>query len=440
MTGKARFVKIVICMLMGMMLIPFSKVEAAIKDAGLNKSKIDNEEGWKFINHLYDSLWFRIGGLLQADDTIFSGDAQDKGSELPNGAEIRRAFVNFGGGVGSDFEYEIDLSFEGAEVEFENAWVLYHGPCKSRFTLGFMTPLSPLENQTANGDIMLLEMSLGSNAFSNTPGSALGLLGQISFIDMFTFSAMVHLAAQDDENDEVSSDMGRPQRAGEELRLTFAPIHTEDRVCHFGLFGRYQSLNQALGGSGEVLQNNLFSTIPEAQARNTTPLVNSGNMRARSFNFLAAEVAGLWGPISLQSEYHHVNVQRVPRIGIDDIHNVQFHAWYVETGYVLTGESREYNFDDGIFGNVKPKNSCIGAWEVVIRLSAIDMIDKNVYGGSEQNVSLGLNWFVNNHVRFVGNYIRANINPTDINNPGTAPAVYHKRWVDIFGIRMQVVF
>lgn len=447
MLGRVSFVsfgKILMGMLLGAMLVPCSAAPEIVEEATvIGDSKIDNKDGLKFIYRFNEQFWCKLGGYIHLEESIFSGSEQDKGAELPNGGLIRRAFILFGGGIGSNIEYAIDVSFEtNNQEQFQNAWLMYYGPFNTRYTVGLMTPLSPLENQTSNNDFMLVETSMGSSAFANTPGTAIGILGQISLFDTFTFSAMVH---QPQQNDDNFNSPGRPDRVGEEIRLTYVPVHTDDRVYHFGLFARYQGMNHTLGGSGQILQRNLFFTFPEALPRNALtlksvpPLVNSGNLRARSFDFLAAELGFLYGPFTLQSEYHYVDVQRLPRIGMDDINNIHFNAWYVEGGYILTGESRGYNFDDGLFDGVKPSSPC-GAWEVVLRLSAINMIDRNVYGGSEQNITVGLNWFANNNVRFIANYIKARINPTDVHNPGTAPAIYHKRLLDIFSIRMQMVF
>ena len=169
-------------------------------------------------------------------------------------------------------------------------------------------------------------------------------------------------------------------------------------------------------------------------------LLNAGAMRARGYNHFAGEVAGIWGPVTLQGEYHHVNVQRKPLSpAAAQRGNVSFHGWHVQAGYILTGESRGYDFKTGTIGTIKPTNAC-GAWELVARYSSLNLEDKDINGGTGKNLTLGANWYVNNNVRFALNYIRADINPTGaiagtLRSPNTP-----KRKMDFVAARIQVVF
>ncbi len=74
------------------------------------------------------------------------------------------------------------------------------------------------------------------------------------------------------------------------------------------------------------------------------------------------------------------------------------------------------------------------------------MNDKNVFGGTEHNTTIGLNWFINDNVTLKFNYIRANIrtNPVQVASL-IAPdlvlrPVRNKRQLDIFGMRLGVMF
>ena len=70
----------------------------------------------------------------------------------------------------------------------------------------------------------------------------------------------------------------------------------------------------------------------------------------------------------------------------------------------MTGESRDYKFDDGDFGRVNPINTW-GAVELALRYSTIDLNDGPVSGGEEENITFGLNWYVHPHARLMINYI-----------------------------------
>jgi phosphate-selective porin OprO and OprP len=217
-------------------------------------------------------------------------------------------------------------------------------------------------------------------------------------------------------------------------------MHTDDVVYHLGVMGRYQSMNNALGAT-PIFQNNLFQTTPEARARQTGQLVNTGNLRGRSYNVVNGEALAMWGPATIEGEYYEAIVQRIPTAtdyNAPTLGNPHFYGWHVEAAYVLTGEHRRYDFGTGTLRNPIPCSKT-GAWEVAARYSFVNLLDKNVYGGSEHNATLGLNWFVNEHVKVSANYIRANIHPTGT-IAGQAPASSAKRQLDIVGLRFALAF
>jgi phosphate-selective porin OprO/OprP len=106
------------------------------------------------------------------------------------------------------------------------------------------------------------------------------------------------------------------------------------------------------------------------------------------------------------------------RVTASDLGDPVFGGAYVETGWFLTGETRFYRTEDGIFGRVRPKRlfrggnpftrkgDC-GALEIVGRYSWIDLSDGTVSGGEMHNAGLGLNWYLTHASRFMVNYIHS---------------------------------
>jgi len=137
------------------------------------------------------------------------------------------------------------------------------------------------------------------------------------------------------------------------------------------------------------------------------------------------------GPLSLQGEYHHVIVYES-----DDLN---FWGYYLYGSYFLTGENRRYNKSNGTFTRIEPKHNFRpfkggwGAWELGLRYSYLDLNSGGIKGGKETNFTVGLNWYLHPKMRFMFNYIRANVEDRDDPsiNDGTA---------DIFASRFQVVF
>lgn len=434
----------------------------------------ESHGGLKVFSPSDDSYWFGIGGRLNFDETLFSGGYQDKGSDFPSGANLRRALLKLMGGVGESLTYNFTLDFSGANgvggsngstVDLHDAYINLAGcetgpigPSNLRF--GQFTPPSSIDYMGNDGtlnDTIFLESSLATSTFT-TPTKVYGVWVDASAMDMFVLSASAfHPKVKNSTaqygvspNNNNYGDPGRSDRLGGSVRLTFAPVHTEENVYHLGLLGRYQSMNNVISGVDVTqqgagrMQANMFATGPEARARNTSLLVNSGAIRARSYNVVTGEALAIWGPTFLEGEYYQANVQRVPTQTVAlSRDNPRFHGWHVQGGYMLTGETRRYDFPTGSIKNPTPASTC-GAWEIVARFSYVNLVDKNIYGGSEHNTTIGVNWFVNENVRLAMNYIRANLRPTNGTTPGTQPVANVntkvKRELDIIGLRLSVVF
>jgi len=69
----------------------------------------------------------------------------------------------------------------------------------------------------------------------------------------------------------------------------------------------------------------------------------------------------------------------------------------------------------GFFSGISPRprfslqNREWGSVELAARYSFIDLNDKDIKGGKEENFTLGLNWYLSPNSRFMFNYIRANV-------------------------------
>jgi phosphate-selective porin OprO/OprP len=143
------------------------------------------------------------------------------------------------------------------------------------------------------------------------------------------------------------------------------------------------------------------------------PIMNAGVANPGD-NYVRANLEGalVMGPASLQTELFAFRT-RVP--GLD------YYGAYVQASFFLTGENRGYNPTLGVFDRVTPlenfwivstsEGSCIGtgAWEAALRWSYVDTSDgaTTPIAGTENDVTLGLNWYWNPYARMMFNYIHA---------------------------------
>ncbi|MEZ5566655.1 MAG: porin, partial [Gammaproteobacteria bacterium] len=110
--------------------------------------------------------------------------------------------------------------------------------------------------------------------------------------------------------------------------------------------------------------------------------------------FEANKVAGKF---SWQAELLATKVIR------DDAEDVHFTGDYLYASWFLSNDSRNYSSATGAFLDVKP-NSPVwqggwGAWELGLRASSVDLNDKDIVGGRQRDLTLGLNWYLNDQFR-----------------------------------------
>lgn len=459
------------------MALAVAGLSAALSGSALAEMQIDTHGGLKVWDPCNPCYWFCINGRLELDEVYYSGTYRDRAANYPSSGNIRLGRLAFKGGVGEDLSYNVTLDFgrtqsiwtntaNGAQLTtnapyihgltlIEEAWLAYTGLWEcTRIRFGQFTPLATIDDMgnygTANGQ-MFMESALATRAFSvpsfidtdSRSRKGLGVVADGQILDMFTLAAAVYQPATSAFNNY--GDPGRSDRWGGSLRATFSPIHECDQAYHIGVLARFQDMNSTRFDTPVL--NTLFFTTPEVVARNyignprnfsanTTldpNLLNTGALRARNYTHYAADVLALYGPFTFEGEYHHAFVGR------KDQTNVQFRGGHAQVGYVLTGESRCYDFVHGALGGIKPCGEW-GAWEIVARYSSLTLNNKNVFGGYAGNATVGINWYVNDNVRFAFNYIRSTFQPTGtIAGTATNPLPI-KRRLDIFAGRLQIIF
>jgi phosphate-selective porin OprO/OprP len=177
-------------------------------------------------------------------------------------------------------------------------------------------------------------------------------------------------------------------------RVTYSPWHEKARALHLGAGFSYRNL--AHGTRFRVRER------PEVHIGSRT--LNTGRFASDDFLRWNAEAAWVEGPFSLKGEYLGMLVNTDTASG-----DPTFHGFSVEGNWFLTGESKNYKFSSGVFDAIMPKGVVgkggIGAWEVGARYTQLDLTDGPIIGGEQENLTFGVNWYVNSNMRFMANYV-----------------------------------
>lgn len=390
-----------------------------------------------------DALWF---GQNEANRESlanplavppFDGDIQD-------GADIRRMRLSAKGAVADNVNYfmQLDFGFFG-RPSFADIWgEVTHVPFLGNVRVGQWKQPFGLEVVSSVRYQTFLERSLLFQAFA--PFRHLGAGFYDWSEDEHTTWQFTFFRTRNDQFADDIGDNGGWSTAG---RITHLPWYEQrgDRLDYLHLGAAYWFGDP----SRDVFR---YATIPEAYvgefsngapgssrvgvpstAQGTPPFVDTGVFFVHNFTHVGVEALWVRGPFSLQSEAQLASVNQM--------FGPQLHYWgaYSEASYFLTGESRPYDRKLGGLDRVVPlrpfihDGDCLhgpGAWEVAARWSTIDLDSGNRHGGKLNNITAGLNWYLNGFTKLQLNYVHAMLDHPTV---GDSHA-------DIVGMRCQLDF
>ncbi len=345
-----------------------------------NGFKLDSEDS---------SFKLKFGGRIMADYLFASGD--DGLSGIEDGFNFRRARFFFSGTLYDRITFKAQYDFAGGDADFNDVYIgIKQDWGEVRF--GHFREHYSLEAQTSSKYIPFLERALPILAFDPGRNSGVGVHGKSG--DKFNWGVGVYYDA---DSFGVSTGEDNINITG---RVAFRPLYEDKgkRLVHVGF-----SATQRDREDGATLR---FRARPEA--RNAPRFIDTGSFAADSVTILDLELAGVFGPFWFQTEFLQADVDAS---GSGD---PEFSGFYVQAGYYLTGEHRRYKTSSGAFDRQKPKSNFgqdggKGAWEIAFRYSTLDLNDGVIAGGEQDDISVGLNWYLNPATRLMINYVRADV-------------------------------
>jgi phosphate-selective porin OprO/OprP len=354
-----------------------------------------------------------------------------------NGVNARRARIGVLGTFQNDWDYTLILDFGGTQdntAAIENAFVTYKGIKGLYIEGGYLDVPHTLDETTGSFNIMFMERAAPQIIATNiASGDNRAAFGVRSNGDWWWAGSYVTGPLSGFPHNTRSP-------VGATARGVVVPINNAYGSLLLGadaafLFDTGQSPG-ALPGT-----HNLTTLNDRIEVRidpGTNALLNTGTIaNVSGARVLSAEAAGQVGSFYAQGEFFDYTVSRFN--GMSDL---RFNGGYAQASYVLTGEHRTYNPVAGAYGTISPKRPVewstggFGAWELAARFSLVNLNDQDVFGGELRNTTVGLNWYVNNNIRFTFNWIHGEVRKFA---PLPANTDLGARY-DVFAMRTQVYF
>ena len=367
----------------------------------VNWSKLNPEEQEGILNFTSDDGKYRfwLDTRVQFDGAVFSTDTYN---EIGNGVDIRRARFAVKTQLWKNWYGELDLDFANSELELKDAYIKYtFDDVNLNIKGGHFKEGFGMETTTTSRYLTFMERSFVSKLdASRTLGVQSNYWG-----DKFLAIGGVHFRTVGGYEDvEISQDHNKDDGQDEGYSLTgrgvYTPINDKDKVLHLGIAGTYRTpkTTAEIPNSARISTRS-HTSINRKKYLDTDDILNVDNTVGVNF-----ELAGRYKSFMFQGEYKTATISRTD--GLEDYYAEGF---YIQGAYLLFGGHHNYNMKEGEFTRLS-RGRKYGDLEVAFRYDFIDLndFDAEIYGGSAEAYTFGLNYYFNPNVKVMMNYVYNN--------------------------------
>ena len=357
----------------------------------------------------------KIGGRIQYDVMFINqDDSLNNHFDAENGTEFRRARLYTSGTVYKNIKYKFQVDFAGDQVVIKDAYLRFTKiPGIGNITVGNFKEPRGFEMLTSSKYVTMMERSL-TNQFDNDRNP--GLMLNNSFLDkrLSIFAGYFYPAG-----------VGA-KYTGNKYNLTFRlagiPYYNDDegmKVVHIGMGLTYENHDD---------QELSYASRPEAHLAPKYLKVKVD--KTKSLNEINGELVLVFNSLSLHSEYTYSSVKTGVNSALKES-DYGFYSFFGTLSWFITGEHKNYKKGKGVFDKISPKKNFgtkggFGALEVALRYSVLNLNDKDLSGGKMNNITAGINWYLNPVTRISFNYVHSSIYELGISN--------------IYQMRFQIAF
>ena len=346
-------------------------------------------------------LWFDC--RVQSDAAAFFGEP-DYADEISNGFSIRRARFAVKTQIDKNWYGEVDMDMADGCFELKDAIIRFTGLPNTEITVGNFKEFFSIQRNNSSRYLQFMERPMIANALA--PSRHIGVnvkwAKEALWLSAGIFGQEIKGAEERTYVEEKSKAAGPDEGLSFTGKFVWMPGWNKDNWgLHIG--GAYSYRQPKT--SAEFYQKNRFSTRATTSI-NRKKYIDTGDFGKVSFDHLyTAELAGYWE--GFRGEAAYIGDQSV----LENGSKKNFGGWYVQGGYLLFGGKQRYDSNGAKFTRVK-RGQKWGDIELCGRIeyinlnadAALPVAEQSIMGGSAMAYSLGLNYYINDHVKFVINW------------------------------------
>ena len=346
-------------------------------------------------------IWF--DNRVQVDGAAFFGEPE-WADGISNDFSIRRARFAVKAQIDKDWYGEVDMDMANGVFELKDAIIRYTGFEHLQLQAGSFKEVFSLQRNNSSRYLQFIERPMVCSALA--PSRHLGF-GANYYNKGVNLS--LNIMGQEIEGEETRSFVEESSKGNgpdNGLTYTFKAVYQPgwnktDWGMHIGAAASYRNPKT----SDETFGKMRYS------ARNSTNInrkkyVDTGDFSFDHYTRYTAELAGYWKGFRGEAVYMG-NTTYLP----DNAGTKNFFGWYVQGGYLLFGGQQRYDGAGAKFTRVK-RGQKWGDVELCGRVEFLDLNadkklagnDQKIMGGSCMAYALGLNYYINDHVKVQLNY------------------------------------
>ena len=374
--------------------VDIDPLQAEAQD-GILVLRSKNNSGYK--------IWF--DNRVQTDGAVFFGEPS-WAEGISNGFSIRRARFAVKAQINDDWYGEVDMDMADGIFELKDAIIRYTGLENWQFQAGNFKEIFSIQRNNSSRYLQFIErpmvcsalapsrqFGVNANYYSNGIYANLGIHAQkiAGVEERETFT-----------EEKSKSALGPDEGLSYTLKLVYQPGWDKTNWgMHIGGAISYRNPKT----TDEYWGKTRFST------RNSTSINRKKYIDTGDFDYdhnllYTAELAGYWKGFRGEAVYMG-NTTYLP----DNAGTRLFSGWYVQGGYLLFGGIQRYDGAGAKFTRVK-RGRKWGDVELCGRIEYVDLNadkalaadDQKIMGGSCMAYALGLNYYINDHVKIQLNY------------------------------------
>ena len=343
-------------------------------------------------------LWFDI--RVQVDGQVFSKNTLNP---IGNGASIRRARFATKTNLTKNWYGEIDLDFSNGILELNDAYIQYDFRNGLASRIGNFKERFSMSQTSSSRYLNFLERPMAIVAM--TPSRHIGWETSYSAKYFLVSSGLFFQAVEDAETrifvEDNNKDYGRDEGISWTSKLALQPFGTSTEYGgHLALAHSYRQPKTSVDVSeygGIRYSTRSLSSINRKKYLDTDVIPD--------FNYSSmnnVELAAYYKGLGVQGEYIMNRVHRN-----SDLVSLDFDGFYAQAAWLLFGGKQFYNKTEAEFSQPY-RGKKWGDIELALRYDYINLNDKDIYGGSAEGYTAGVNFYADKNVRFQLNYSYVN--------------------------------